>query len=247
MKRLPGDVAGQAGSQKDCCPGDFVDMTGPTQRDGISDTQRRPVWRQRHESLGEGEVGRDRVDPDLVRCKLERRSLGVVDHAGLRRRVRGIAGGRAHSFDRREIDDAAGQFVGHQPTCHPLCAQQHMAQIALVQGVPTVLARLQQRRGEHTAGIVDQNAYRPQLGGGLRQRGIHLLGVAHIGDDPQGTYRRRGISAALLVAFPDRYRGPERCQPGRNTPADTGAAAGDDGHLTGEKNVRRIDSHGFPP
>ena len=73
-------------------------------------------------------------------------------------------GHRPLAADRRHRDDAAGQGRRGQLPSDPLGAQHHVAQIGLIQCVPTVLAGFQQRRVEHPAGVVDQNRRDAGLG-----------------------------------------------------------------------------------
>ena len=87
------------------------------------------------------------------------------------------------------------------------------------------------------AGVVDQDRHRPELGGGLRQRGIHRSTVAHVDGDTQRTDLRRGGRARRGVAFPDRHLRTERLETRRDAAADARAAAGDNRDAVGEKDA----------
>ena len=137
---LPGDVAGHLGCEKHGGAGHLVDMAGAVHRNARRDgILLHASARQRDQTLGQGQVGGQRVDPDAVGRQLQGRGLRVVDDSGLGRGVRRIARRRARTLDRRHVYDAAGQPCRHQAARHPLRAQQHMAKVALVQRIPAVL------------------------------------------------------------------------------------------------------------
>ena len=60
-----------------------------------------------------------------------------------------------------------------------------MFQVGAVEGVPAVLRRLEQRRVEDAAGIVDQDADRSERGHGPFEGGVDLARVADVDLEPK--------------------------------------------------------------
>ena len=118
-----------------------------------------------------------------------------------------------------------------------------MAKVGLVQRIPAVLAGVEQVRGEHTACVVDQNAYQSEFAGGALQRRIDLGAVADVGDNAQRPNAFGRGRTRLTVTLPDRYLRTERGQALRDAPSDALSPAGDDGDAPGQQDVRRIDGH----
>jgi len=118
-----------------------------------------------------------------------------------------------------------------------------MAKIAPIQRIPTIFARLEQRRGEHAARVVDEDRRDAQFGCGALQRRIDLLTVSDIGHDAEAADGFRGRCARLDAALPDGDRSAERREPFGDTAADALSPAGYDRHATGEQDVGRIDGH----
>src|ERR1700729_3774356 len=119
----------------------------------------------------------------------------------------------------------------------PALAAAYVAQIGLVQRVPTVLGGVEDPRPEDAAGVVDQDRHRPKLGGGLSERGVDRGAVSDVGGDAQRTDLRRGGRTGLGVAFPDRHLRTECLETRRDAAADARAAAGDNRDAVGEKDA----------
>ena len=111
VDRLTGDVAGHVGREKHCCAGHFVDMTSASHRDREAEPLLGARRRYLPDAFGQGDIGRQRVDPDAMRSELQCRGLGVVDDAGLGRRVGRVTRCGADALDRGDADDAARQFL----------------------------------------------------------------------------------------------------------------------------------------
>ena len=199
----------------------------------------RPLGRDAEEALGERHVGGQRVDADAVRRQLEGGRLGEVDDAGLGGRVGGVAGRGAGALDGGDVDDAAAAAVlDHRPG-HPLRAQQHVTEVRADQRVPAVGRRLEQRRPEHAARVVDEDRHGPERArwcGRARRR----PGRRHA--------RRSGTTARRPRRRPPR-RCPRRCShtatraPNAASPLAMPRpmpepAAGDDRDLSGQQRRR---------
>ena len=77
----------------------------------------------------------------------------------------------------------------------------------------------------------------PELGGGLRQRGVHRGAVPDVDGNTERTDLLGGGRTRVGVAFPDRDPCAERRQPCRDAAADACAAAGDDRDAVGQENA----------
>ena len=118
-----------------------------------------------------------------------------------------------------------------------------MAQVGPVERIPAVLRRVEQRRREHTSGVVDEDADRAELVDGLGERGVDLGALADVGRDAERADRIGGGRAGVRVTFPDRDRRTEGGEAGGDATADAGTAAGHDGHASGQQDGRRIEGH----
>src|ERR1700743_1808452 len=67
VDRLPGDVAGHVGREKYSCAGHFVDVARAAHRDRATEPLLGARRGYLHDSLGQGDVGGQGVDPDAVR------------------------------------------------------------------------------------------------------------------------------------------------------------------------------------
>ena len=127
-----------------------------------------------------------------------------------------------------------GSRLHHRPG-HPLGAEDDVLEVGPVERVPAVLRGLEDRRREHAAGVVDQDAHRSELGDGAGQGRVHLGRLADVGGDAEPAdllgRRRRGLG----IALPDRHRGAEGGQAAGDAAADPRPAAGHDGHPVGEQ------------
>ena len=115
VDRLPGDVAGHVGREKHCCACHLVDVARAAHRDCATESLFGARRGYLHDPFGQGDVGGQGVDPDAVRGEFEGRGLGVVDDAGLGRRVCRETRCGADAFDRRDADDAAVNFCSTSP------------------------------------------------------------------------------------------------------------------------------------
>ncbi len=243
VDRLTSDVAGHIGGEKDCGACHFVDVACASHRHGEAESLLGAGRRDLLDAFRQGDIGRQRVDPDAVRGELERRGLGVVDDAGLGRRVGRVTGRGAHPLDRGDTDDAARQSLLDEGPRHPLRAQVNVAQVRLVQCVPTVLGGIEDSRPEDSAGVVDQDRHRPEFGGRLLQCRVHRGAVADVDGQPQRADLLGGRGTRVGVAFPDRDPCAEGLQPRRDAAADARAPAGDHRDTVGQKNAGGVECH----
>ena len=168
----------------------------------------------RGHALGQGDVRGQGVDPDAVGGQLQGRRLGEVDDAGLGRGVGGVARGGPHPLDRGHVDDAARRCRLHHGPGHPLGAQDDVLEVGPVEGVPAVLRGLEERGEEHPAGVVDQDADRPELGGWSgpgprRPRSDSRTSVVM----PEATDLLGGRGGGVGVALPDGHPAPKAARP----------------------------------
>ena len=119
-----------------------------------------------------------------------------------------------------------------------------MLEVGPVERVEPILTRLEEGRDEDAPGIVDQNVDGSEALDRGRQRGVHLVAVAHVGRHREAVDLRRRLGARVRVALPDRDLGAEDPHPVGDAPPDTGAAAGDDRDLSVEPGCRGIEDHG---
>ena len=127
------------------------------------------------------EPGRDAVRGDAELAQLDREGLGEALQARLGRGVVGLA---AVAQRRRagEVDDAAPPGV-HHVLLHGPRHEERAAQVHAHDGVPVVVAHLEQQVVAGDAGVVDQHGGRAELGGHPLDGGRDLLGVRHVGAD----------------------------------------------------------------
>ena len=186
---LPGDVAGELAGQEDGGAGHLVDVPGPPHRHGEAEPPV-GVGRDGGDALGHGDVGRQRVDPDAERRQLQGGGLGVVDDAGLGGGVGRVARRGADALDGGDAHDAAADLVLDHDASHPLRAQDDVLEVGPVERIPAVLRGLEERRREHAARVVDQDAHGAELGHRLLEGAVDLGRVADVG--------RKGETADLL-------------------------------------------------
>jgi hypothetical protein len=113
-------------------------------------------------------------------CGASSGRLREVHDARFRRGVGGVAGGRPHPLDGRDIDDATAATGGDHGARDPLGAEQHVTEVRAVEGLPAVGRGVEQSREEGRAGVVDQHVHPLVLGQRPRECGIDLVGIAHV-------------------------------------------------------------------
>ena len=104
---------------------------------------------------------------------------------------------------------------------------------------------LQKRSGTDAAGVVDEDVETPEMVGRLVYQRTDLVGVQNVRRYRQGftthlTYPRCGLLTALGNDVADGHVRAHRRIGEGDRPADASTAAGDDGDLISQKDVRRI-------
>ena len=99
VDRLAGDVAGHVRCEKHCRACHLVDVAGTPHRHDETEPLYGTWGCHLHHPFGHGDVGGQGVDPDAVRGEFEGCGLGVVDDAGLGRRIGCVTWRGADTFD----------------------------------------------------------------------------------------------------------------------------------------------------
>ena len=133
--------------------------------------------------------------------------------------------------------------LDHRPR-DPLGAEDHVLEVGPVEGVPSVLGRLEQRRIEHATGVVDQDADRPELGQRLPEGAVDLVGVTDVDVQSEAAHLLPGGGGGLRGALPDGDLCAERGEPPSDPAPDARTSAGDDRDAVGEQHGRGVDWHG---
>ena len=118
---------------------------------------------------------------------------------------------------------------------HPLGAEDHVLEVGAVEGVPSVLRRLEEGRVEDAPCVVDEDADGSQFGHRALERRIDLIRLPDVDLEPEATHLFAGGGRRVLGALPDGHLGAEGGEVSSDAPPDAGPAAGDDGHPIGEQ------------
>ncbi len=146
--------------------------------------------------LGADVARAHRVDGDALGCHLLRQRHREAVHAGLGRRVVGLARLALLAVDRRDLDDAAPAFFDHARH-HLLGDVEHAGQVGVDHRVPVFARHLHEHAVARDAGVVDQHVDRAVLADGLGE-GLH--GGIPVGDV---AHRRvEGVAERLLLVDP---------------------------------------------
>ena len=188
--------------------------------------------------VGLDESRRDGVDPDLVGCQLQGHLFGEHFDSRLGHAVVGQVGRRHLLSGGRHVDDSAMRPVLDHSTRYRLAHEEVALQVDVQNGVPLLLADVEERGPLQDSGVVDEEVDTAQelvgladeardVGGGVRGA-LHGDGTApHLLDLTHGAV---GVFAAAPEV--DGHIGALPGQPERDTAADATRSARDENSPT---------------
>src|SRR5437773_1748908 len=238
-ERDAGHVAGQVRGEEDGGAGDVLGHAGAPERHEEAMARALGLAEHLREPFRETDIGRDRVDADRVRRQLERHRLREADDRRLARGVERVAGRRPLALDRHDVDDAPAASPRDHARRDRARAVQHRLQVGAHEGVPALLAGLQEGGAKRPAHVVDQHVDAAEALDGGGHGALDRLPVAHVGGQCEGLPARpldlRGGGARRRrVELEDGDPGAERGETEGDPLPDARPGAGDDGGAPAE-------------
>src|SRR3989442_504180 len=182
-ERDAGHVAGQVRGEEEGGAGDVVGHARPAERHEEAMALALALTEYLREPFRHADVGRDRVDADRVRRQLERHRPGEADDRRLARAVDGVERRRALALDRHDVDDAPAAAPGDHARRDRARAVQDRLQVGAHEGVPALLAGLEEGGAKRPAHVVDQHVDAAEALDGGGDGALDRLPVAHVGGE----------------------------------------------------------------
>src|SRR2546426_4325787 len=173
-----GDVAGLVGREESHYSRDFLGAREAT-HGNRGDDLLADLGADRLHHVGLDVARRDGVDRHALAHHFLRQRLGEARHAGLRRRIVGLAELALDRVDRRDIDDAAPAAL-HHAVDHLARDVEDAVQVGVDHLHPVLLGHALEHRVARDAGVVHQDVDRPDhrahvvehLGAGVEIRDV---------------------------------------------------------------------------